>query len=142
MHMQLTFLEWIGRTAMLVLAGLITLSIIGAIASIPSGSIETRFGMDGDTTSPIGDEPSPAAPQGKEAGSGTQAGVGAAQPLPASPANSRDAPARWLEAITYALIALAGVAALGLILLWRGVRALERLADGAPATIERIRQGS
>ena len=127
--MRLTLVEWIARTATLVLAGLITLSIIGAIASIPSGSIETRIGIGG-TEPPSSSAPpsEPASPAQDGAGSreGVTAPTGGVAP---SPAGDRADAARWLEAITYALVALAGIAALALILLWRGVRAVERLED-------------
>ncbi|HLL31415.1 MAG TPA: hypothetical protein VK403_10500, partial [Allosphingosinicella sp.] len=35
---------------------------------------------------------------------------------------------RWLEAIAYALLALAGVGAIGVLMLWRAVRELRRIA--------------
>jgi hypothetical protein len=47
--------------------------------------------------------------------------------VPAPPEEER--PERWLEAIAYALLAIAGLLALLLILLWRGVRALTRIAE-------------
>src|SRR3546814_13590729 len=39
-------LDWIARVVMLVLSGMVTLSLIGSIAAIPSGSIETRMGLE------------------------------------------------------------------------------------------------
>jgi hypothetical protein len=47
--------------------------------------------------------------------------------VPAPPEEER--PERWLEAIAYALLAIAGLLALLLILLWRGVRALTGIAE-------------
>ena len=43
--MKFGFFEWLGRVIMLALAGMITLSIIGAIAAIPSGVVQDRMGM-------------------------------------------------------------------------------------------------
>ena len=122
-------LDWIGRAAMLVLAGMVTLSIIGSIAAIPSGSIENRIGM-APQQQPLPPDseqaPEPAAVEPVEGSrtdraAGTAPGQQVAAPAP-QPAN----PDRWLEAITYALLALAGLAALGCLLLWRGLR---RIAD-------------
>jgi hypothetical protein len=36
---------------------------------------------------------------------------------------------RWLEAITYSLLALVGLAALACLLLWRGLHQRRRIAD-------------
>ncbi len=136
------FLDWAGRVVMLVLAGMITLSIIGAIASIPSGSIETRIGFQPRewprSPSPQ-DEPLPR--PGAEAGTAAPA----TSPVPSGDAGAVAAPApdqpvdpgRWLEAITYALLAIAGLAALGLILLWRALGHWRRSADALEALAPR-----
>jgi hypothetical protein len=122
-------IDWFGRAVMLVLAGLVTLSIIGSIAAIPSGSIENRIGM-----APAPKRLPPEAERAAERpaidpieGSRTDpaAAPGRGQPM-AAPAPEPTDPDRWLEAITYALLALAGLAALGCLLLWRGLR---RIAD-------------
>jgi hypothetical protein len=42
---------------------------------------------------------------------------------------SREDPGRWLEAIAYALLALAGLLAIALLLLASAVRDLRRIAD-------------
>ena len=39
-------IDWLGRAAMLVLAGMVTLAIIGSIAAIPSESLESRMGIE------------------------------------------------------------------------------------------------
>src|SRR3546814_15702655 len=39
-------LDWNARVVMLVLSGMVTLSLIGSIAAIPSGSIATRMGLE------------------------------------------------------------------------------------------------
>ncbi len=127
------FLDWAGRVAMLVLAGLITLSIIGAIASIPSGSIESRIGFEPREwprqAQPM--EPQPRAlPQPRP-----EPEVLAAPPVPRPGTVRVQAPEEpneagpWLEAITYALLAIAGLVALGVILLWRALGHWRRSAD-------------
>jgi hypothetical protein len=129
------FTEWLGRVIMLVLAGMVTLSLIGAIASIPSGSIETRLGVE------PRDWPEPS-PSERLAAPPPSAEQSAPQPPPAAapeapqpqmmavpqPTPPVDA-ARWLESITYALIALVGLLALGLVLFWRALHHWRRTAD-------------
>ena len=128
------FFEWVGRVVMLVLAGMVTLSIIGSIASIPSGSFESRMGLQEQVPLPPEAQPPPPAPE--ETGRRPQAGEGAA-PVPgagpvagtgAAPPD-RAGPERWLEAITYALLALVGLAALLALLLWRGLGTRRRIAE-------------
>lgn len=127
-------LDWIARVIMLALAGMVSLSIIGTIAAIPSGTIEGRIGMeesrsvveevapDEQLTQP-GGEPAAARP---EAGLGKQV-AGKAAPPPAPTSDEKIV--QWLEAITYALIALVGLAALATLVLWRGVQERRRIAD-------------
>jgi hypothetical protein len=131
--------EWVVRTVMLVLAGLVTLSILGSIAAmsneagVPGLSAERQRPVM--APAPASETP-PAEPQ--EVGTKAAAPAGQspqAQPqpgtelvaVPAPPEEER--PERWLEAIAYALLAIAGLLALLLILLWRGVRALTRIAE-------------
>jgi hypothetical protein len=129
----MSFFEWLGRVIMLVLAGMITLSIIGAIAAIPSGSnLPQQIGFEGTPAPEPERAPAEAQPEAApEAGDAVQEATanGAAQvsvvPAPPVPVD----PARWLEAITYALLALAGLAALGCLLLWRLVHQQRRIAD-------------
>ena len=155
--MKFAFFEWLGRVIMLVLAGMITLSIIGAIAAIPSGVVQERIGMEPNQwpapqpetepqpvpePQPVEAEPQPEQqpePQARtapEASSQTGSSPGAvvAAPPPPPPID----PAEWLEAITYILLALAGILVFATILLWRAVihwrrnaDALEALARGA-----------
>lgn len=139
------FYEWLGRVIMLVLAGMITLSIIGSIAAIPSGSIPSQAGIDPrDWPRPeIREEaPRPAAPpaarpeppQPKAATPGSPQGrFVVAAPAPQEPPHPSD----WLEAITYALFALAGLAALAALLLWRALHQWRRSADALEALARR-----
>lgn len=125
------FFEWVGRVVMLVLARMVTLSIIGSIASIPSGSFESRMGLQEQVPLPPEAQSPPPAPE--ETGRRPQAGEGAAPVAGAgvtgAAAPNRAGPERWLEAITYALLALVGLAALIALLLWRGLGTRRRIAE-------------
>lgn len=89
-------IDWIVRTLLLVLSGMATLAVIGAIAAIPAGGLPQGLEqiMPGDVVT-VGD------------------GTGVAGPPRAVPADA------WAESLTYAVIALAGIAAAGLIVLMR-----------------------
>jgi hypothetical protein len=141
--MASNLLEWVIRTAMLVLAGLVTLSILGSIAAVSDrmGEPAARGGRDRAVLAPA-PRSSPAAPSEVPAGpntseaeprvpqaADTSSSAGNMVMVPAPP--EQPDPDRWLEAIAYALLALAGLFALLLILVWRGVRALGRIADRA-----------
>ncbi|HEY0085404.1 MAG TPA: hypothetical protein VGB65_05790 [Allosphingosinicella sp.] len=134
------FAEWIVRTVMLVLAGLVTLSILGSIDAMSNDTAGAGFrGANRPVLSPAPEpsapaqQPAPAAPAPRtDASQAQQEGTGAPGQLvtaPASPEEPR--PERWLKAIAYALLAIAGLLALLLILVWRGVRALSRIAEAA-----------
>ncbi|PCD02328.1 hypothetical protein COC42_12880 [Sphingomonas spermidinifaciens] len=106
----------IGRIALLVLSGTATLSLIGAIAE----------------TADTGPAPPPAAvtrpsPIG-EIVPGEVVRVVAPSEAPVPPAPDRELE-RWLRAISYALTALAGFAAAGVVVLLRIASALSRIAD-------------
>lgn len=90
-------IDWIVRTLLLVLSGMATLAVIGSIAAIPAGGLPQGIEqiMPGDVVV-----------VGGEAG-------GEAAPPRAAPADA------WAESLTYAVIALAGIAAAGLIVLMR-----------------------
>lgn len=127
-------LDWISRVVMLVLAGMVTLSIIGSIAAIPAGTIEGRIGMDRprqqtapeDADTRARPAPQPSRPQPQPSPSAPEASE-ATVVAPAPP--EQPEAHRWLEAITYALLALDGLAALATFLLWRGLRERRRIAD-------------
>ena len=119
---------------MLVLAGMVSLSIIGSIASIPSGSIEGRIGIDQPQSLPAEPQPAPspdrAAPaatenSGMAAPEAAVAGGTALAPVPPKEPGAED----WLEAITYALLALVGLGALATLILWRNLAHRRRIAD-------------
>lgn len=152
--MKFGFFEWLGRVIMLVLAGMITLSIIGAIAAIPSGVVQDRVGLDPSRwpapqpqtepqpipveaqpmegepvaeSQPVEPDPQAAPDAVPQAGSAPVAA--AAAPPPPPPID----PAEWLEAITYILLALAGILVFATILLWRALIHWRRSADALEA---------
>ncbi|MDP9413712.1 MAG: hypothetical protein M3Q08_06380 [Pseudomonadota bacterium] len=126
------FLDWAGRVVMLVLAGMITLSIIGAIAAIPSSIMKSRMRVE-PRAWPIaqperGPQPLPARPGRDPAAPVARQPAAAASGVAPPPEAPADA-ARWLEAITYALLALVGLGLLLTILLWRALGHWRRSAD-------------
>ena len=141
---MMSFFDWLGRVIMLVLAGMITLSIIGSIAAIPSGSsIERQMGIERtdwpqahaqeqrsapkQTPQQVAREVKPPPPEQPQLES-TPAGQVPAHAGVAAPPPRVD-PARWLEVIAYALLALVGLAALGVVIAWRSLRQRRRIAE-------------
>ena len=138
------FWDWLGRVIMLVLAGMITLSIIGAIAAIPSGSIPSRIVAERQhwpAPEPRARNPRPVPrasrpePVPRQQQAAPRPAVPATLTVPAPP-RPVDA-AQWLEAITYALFALVGIAAFATLLLWRALRQWRRSADALEALAAR-----
>lgn len=120
-------LGWLGRTLVLVLSMLATLSIIGSIAAIPSGSVETRLGLPPQRYTPqptASPGPIPRSPLPREATGSAAApsreGIAGPAPPPPPPPDLL----RWLEPLTYGVIALAGLMGLAVLLLWRAVTLL------------------
>ena len=136
--MTMGLLEWTVRTTMLVLAGLVTLAILGAIHAMSTdagtpGGFPTRSEP---VLAPAPAPPDEAAPHQEPApatsASRAQAGVaGEGGTVVAAAAPPPERPQRWLEAIAYALLGLAGLFTIGLILLWQLLRQLRRIADSA-----------
>jgi hypothetical protein len=131
--MPTTIFDWVVRTAMLVMAGLVTLSILGAIAAMTNDP-GTRFAAPGGRplieAEPAQErEAAPAPPQAAEGGNSAAAvpaGGEGGMTVNARPA-PEDKVAQWLEAIAYALLAIAGIGALGVLMLWSVVRELRRI---------------
>lgn len=129
--------EWVLRTSMLVLAGLVTLSILGSIAAMSNdvgnpGRVGSRENPVLEAAPQPAERAPPPAPSAQDGPPGptvntTALPTGELVAVPAPPELPK--PERWLEAIAYALLAIAGLLALVLILLWRGVRALARIAE-------------
>ena len=132
--MPTTLFDWIARTAMLAMAGLVTLSILGAIAAMTEDP-GTRFAPVGDRPVVEGEQAQereaaqlPSTPEGNAASAsspGRNDGVASA----AAPPSTGDKVARWLEAIAYALLALVGIGALAILMLWSMVRELRRIGE-------------
>lgn len=125
-------LDGLARIVIVALSLLATLAIIGSISAIPSGSIEGRLGV-GDTR-PAADQPvarpeSLATPLAMP-DTGATPGEGGTPGAPVPP-RERDPIERWLESISYALIAIAALMAAGLFLLWRALGIWRRMADAA-----------
>lgn len=131
----MTFFDWLGRVIMLVLAGMITLSIIGAIAAIPSGILPERIGM-AERPLPV-PEPEPTSapePRADQTSSGSTTGDVTSNQVSVVPAERETVdPAQWLEAIFYVLLALVGIAALATMILWRMLHQRRRIADALEA---------
>jgi hypothetical protein len=126
--------DWLGRTLLLVMAGLATLSIVASVASVSNihGSPPPRPGSETvaerleapQKTPPV--EPrqrvSSEAPVGESEDDGVLAALSAA--------DVQDGEiARWLESLTYAVLALAGFMAAALIVLLRITALLARIAE-------------
>jgi hypothetical protein len=129
--MRMSLLDWVGRVTGLVLAMMVTLSIIGAIAAIPSSSLDGRLGFDRGI--PGWDEPRdvrPAAvpPPAPEAGPAA-AGKGVVVASPATAPARTGVADQWLEVIAYSLLALVCLGALATLLLWRALRELRRIGE-------------
>ena len=137
--MRMSFLEWSARVATLVLAGMVTLSILGSIAAISNEAPGGRASVPpGDLPPPaaapaaeVSPSPAPAAaPDPRAARSAGPEEASAPAPAAAQAGTDRD---RWLEAIAYALLALAGISLIAVLLLWNALRQLRRIADAAEA---------
>jgi hypothetical protein len=132
--MPTTIFDWIVRTAMLAMAGLVTLSILGAIAAMTNDTGK-RFAAPGDRPVIRGERAEER--EAAQAPSLPEAGNMAATPQAEGPvgaavvakAPAEDEDERWLEAIAYALLALAGIGALGVLMLWNVVRELRRIGE-------------
>jgi hypothetical protein len=130
--MPKTIFDWIARTAMLAMAGLVTLSILGAIAAMTSDP-GTRFAAPRDRPvvegkpaeeREVAQAPLPPGAGNVAAASGAGGRAGTAIVAKASTEDKKE---RWLEAIAYALLGIAGIAALGVLMLYNVVRELRRI---------------
>jgi hypothetical protein len=132
----------ISRIVMLVLAGMVTLSVVGVIEAIPRGAMQERVGLERPRQQqPVPQERQPPEPQPEQtqqpqpdSESDGISGGGAVGPAAPAPAPTEDEDVeRWLEAITYALMALVGLLAISTIILWRSLRERRRIADSLEA---------
>lgn len=126
-------LDWLGRTLLLVMAGLATLSIIASVASVsnihgtppdraPTRSIAERT----EAPQPQPQLVEPGEPSPDPIASDDDSGMLATL----SAADAQDGEiARWLESLTYAVLALAGFMAAALLVLLRITALLARIAE-------------
>jgi len=130
----MSFFEWLGRVVMLVLAGMITLSIIGAIAAIPYGSnLPRQMGIEQVRAPKPRAEPVPQRTSAPGADAVDRAGSPTPTERQVAVAPAPPDPAEWLEVIAYALLALTGLGALGILLIWRSLHQRRRIADALEA---------
>ncbi|MBW4331973.1 hypothetical protein KY084_13960 [Stakelama sp. CBK3Z-3] len=126
--------DWLGRTLLLVLSGLATFAVLLSLQSASQVDTAERS-----VNPPVSAQNDDAADKGGGAGrasdretqSSGAPGQPSAAPGPAQiHASDQRAPetAIWLRAITYALLALAGFAAAGLLVLLRITALLARIA--------------
>jgi len=126
-------LDWLGRTLLLVMAGLATLSIVASVASVSNihGSAPSRSG--GETVAERFETPEmPPVEPGERVSSETPVGDSEDDGMLAalSAADAQDGEiARWLESLTYAVLALAGFMAAALLVLLRITALLARIAE-------------
>lgn len=132
--MLASLFDWIARVVGLVLAMMVTLSIIGAIAAIPSGPIGGRLSWERPDmpwspteAPPTGTEAPP--PERRSPADRQDVGETTIEVETAGPEEAAADPAAWLEVIAYALIALACMAALFLLFLWRMIREMQRMTE-------------
>jgi hypothetical protein len=132
--MPTTIFDWIARTAMLVLAGLVTLSILGSIAALSTDHHREAFSVEGGRPSieaaPAAEHNVAAAQQRQTQDQKASASAEATDGGAAAANGSRKGDEPWLEAIAYALLGLAGLGAIAIVLLWSAVRELRRIGDG------------
>lgn len=124
-------LDWLGRVALLVLSVLATLSLVGSLASVSGGRLGDAVPGRVGASTPVAEEARPAPLETGETsempdlvnGTAPTGTVAVERP------RAEDEIARWLKALTYAVLALAGFAAAGLLALLRITAHLARIAD-------------
>ncbi|MEG3149321.1 hypothetical protein U1769_05430 [Sphingomonas sp. ZT3P38] len=126
--------DWLGRTMLLILSGLATFAILASLESASRGNGTLRSGMPPAESAPDPRAPPPEAvrealgPRARMPGTPIPAGQ-PAQRVAVPGAAAQDAGAQLLEALTYAVLALAGFAAAILIVLLRITAHLARIAE-------------
>jgi hypothetical protein len=125
-------LDWLGRVALLVLSVLATLSLVGSLASVSGGRLGDAVPGRVGRPMPVVEEAFGPAPleTGEAAGvpnSGNDTAPAGAVAIERP--RTEDEIARWLKALTYAVLALAGFAAAGLLALLRITAHLARIAE-------------
>jgi hypothetical protein len=135
-----TALDTLVRIVAMVLAGMVTLSILGAIAAMSEGGGRPAFPLDPRPTSmpePRTQAPAPEPAQGGLRRSATPGETTVTVAVPPQPPSPGERSAQWLEVIAYVLFAIAFLAALLALILWRMAAALRRSADAMEALAAR-----
>jgi disulfide bond formation protein DsbB len=122
-------IDWLARTTMLVLASMATLALIGALANVSNSQLAES--LPGATVPPGELAPPPPystseAPPAEPV-SGVPAGEHGVSAVPQATPIEREQ-VRWLRALTYAVLALAAFAAVGVVALARIASHLSRIA--------------
>jgi hypothetical protein len=130
--MRRTALDTLVRIVAMVLAGMVTLSILGAIAAMSEGGARPSFPLDPRPTAMT--EPRAEAPASDPAQDGLRRSPAPGETtvtvaVPPQPPSAQERSARWLEVIAYVLFAIAFLLALGVLALWRLAATLRRLVD-------------
>jgi hypothetical protein len=139
-HMRRTPLDTLVRIVAMVLAGMVTLSILGAIAAMSEGGGGPAFPLDPRPTAISEPRTEPAPQEPAEGGlrrSGTPGETTVTVAAPPQPPSADERSAQWLEVIAYVLFAIAFLAALLALILWRMTAALRRGADAMEALAAR-----
>ena len=121
--------DWLGRTLLLVMAGLATLSIIASVASVSNihGTSPSRPGSE---TAAERSDVTERLPVERDAGAPPVAPGAETREMTTPSAAAQDGEiARWLESLTYAVLALAGFMAAALLVLLRITALLARIAE-------------
>lgn len=132
--------DWIGRTLLLVLSGLATFAILASLESASRGNGTLRSGVPPMENAPDQRTAPPETPPEMRREAQAPRGDSTPAPLPSGQAGQRVAVpaaapvqdmgvAQLLEALTYAVLALAGFAAAILIVLLRITAHLARIAE-------------
>jgi hypothetical protein len=141
--MRPTALDTLARIVAMVLAGMVSLSILGAIAAMSEGRLgaPSSFPLDPRPSEmpERADERTAAAqnPGGLRRSDSPSPATTAPAAAPAPPPGADERAARWLEVIAYVLFAIAFLLALGVLALWRLAATLRRSASLAA---ERLNQ--
>jgi hypothetical protein len=116
--------DWIGRVLLLVLSGFATLSLIGAIAQVADTAADRALSPPPPMVETAGREAMPPSDVARDPATGDDTAV-----VPGGRPRADEAVARWLQALVYAVMALAGFVAAGVIVLLRITATLSRIAE-------------
>jgi hypothetical protein len=131
-RMRPTVLDALVRIVATGLAGMVTLSILGAISAMSEGGGRPAFPLDprpAALSAPRSEIPAPDRAQGELSRSATPGDTTMAVPARPQPPSADERSAQWAEVIAYVLFAIAFLLAIAVLALWRLAATLRRLAD-------------